>query len=483
MLKVTNKQHLTTFSNEKKQSKKIRTNLAKRRARKKQKRRAKLKSRKSPEPRGSEVACKILKTISHYFPKLFDRIREIEDYRKRPNYELAELIMAGISMFIFKQGSRNAMNNARQEAKFAKNYKRMFKLRLPHLDTVDRLMCVLEEKELEALKRSMIKALLEKKALHKYKFMGKFTIAIDGTGVHSFSEKPDDKALHKTSKKGKVTYFYQVLEAKILCPNGLSISIATEWIENEGEYDKQDCEQKAFVRLAQRLKQDYPRLPIILLADGLYPNKTFFDICKANHWEFILTFKDGNLPSIWQEIALLPDTARGERELSSYSKKHLNSSAYQWINALDYKGHSLNWIECVQTKTNRKTNEETTTRFVHLCSFCIDFDSAPLISANGRLRWKIENEGFNAQKNHGYELEHKYSQKSYRASKNYYQCLQIAHIINQLTQLSQGFAQLLKSKTTLKHLWKCLIAFLIYGKVNSHKLQQLLKTRSQIRLI
>lgn len=54
------------------------------------------------------------------------------------------------------------------------------------------------------------------------------------------------------------------------------------------------------------------------------------------------------------------------------------------------------------------------------------------------MRWKIENEGFNEQKNNGYELEHKYSEVSLRAAKNYYQCLQIACIINQLLVKGQS---------------------------------------------
>jgi hypothetical protein len=90
--------------------------------------------------------------------------------------------------------------------------------------------------------------------------------------------------------------------------NGLAISLATEWIVNPlTEYDKQDCERNAFVRLAAKLKHLYPRLPICLTADGLYPYRGFFDTCRANHWAFILTFKDGNLPSVWEEVqALLP---------------------------------------------------------------------------------------------------------------------------------------------------------------------------------
>lgn len=63
----------------------------------------------------------------------------------------------------------------------------------------------------------------------------------------------------------------------------------------------------------------------------------------------------------------------------------------------------------------------------------IDSNNYRKIAKGGRLRWKIENEGFNTQKNRGYNLEHPYS-KNERAMKNFYLLLQIAHIISQLIE-------------------------------------------------
>ena len=56
----------------------------------------------------------------------------------------------------------------------------------------------------------------------------------------------------------------------------------------------------------------------------------------------------------------------------------------------------------------------------------------------GRLRWKIENEGFNVQKNGGYNLEHAYSRDP-NARKIFYLLLQIAHLIFQLIEKGSLF--------------------------------------------
>jgi hypothetical protein len=422
--------------------------------------------------------------IHHYFPDLFERMRQIEDCREKSNYEIAELITACIAMHIFKEGSRNAFNNDRQEGEFKKNYHKIFKMRLPHMDTVDNVMRRLPELELEELKTRMVQILLEKKTLHKFRFLKKwFIVAVDGTGIMSFSEKHCDDCLTKTSKNGKTTWFHNVLEAKLICSNGFSISLATEWIEKpKGDFNKQDCEPRAFKRLAEKLKKMYPRLPICITADGLYPNQTFFSICEKNQWSYILTFKDGNLPSVWKKVELLrPIMTNHYDEVIVKEGKKIHRS-YCWVNEIDYHGYTLNWIECIESIEHIKGNKNESGRFVHITNLKISRLNATEISFTGRLRWKIENEGFNTQKNLGYNLKHKYSRVSWLAAKNYYQCLQIGHLINQLVELSSKCKKLLTGKITIKHLWKVLIGFLIFCVIDDEEIEILSQLRTQIRL-
>src|SRR3990172_4489875 len=54
-----------------------------------------------------------------------------------------------------------------------------------------------------------------------------------------------------------------------------------------------------------------------------------------------------------------------------------------------------------------------------------------LANEGGRTRWKVENEGFNVQKNGGYALEHAYTEDT-NAAKVFYFLLQIAHMLAQL---------------------------------------------------
>ena len=80
-------------------------------------------------------------------------MREIDDCRrKKSTYALAELLTACLAMFLFKTESRNGLNNLREDLRFKKNYKRLFKMRLPHMDTVDLVIRLLKTEQLEALK-------------------------------------------------------------------------------------------------------------------------------------------------------------------------------------------------------------------------------------------------------------------------------------------------------------------------------------------
>mgnify|MGYP006293693913 CR=1 FL=1 len=268
--------------------------------------------------------------------------------------------MAAIAIFLFKRGSRNGMDNLSRKGRFAANYKRVFGCRIPDMDTCDKLLRRLPQECLEKLKQEMIRVLVRRKVFDRFRFNRVYhSVAIDGTGLHSFDYEPYPGCPNKTSKSGKVIYTVYVLEAKIVCSNGFSISIATEWICNpeQGNYDKQDCELNAFTRLVKKLKKLYPRMPILLLADGLYPNNTVFDACRRCGYRFIFTLKDGQLKSVWEEVDFLTRRGRDEHyKKSKWWKEH----SYRFINNIPYKTHTLHLIEVDITWVQQLSTEKVT---------------------------------------------------------------------------------------------------------------------------
>ncbi|MGA2245483.1 MAG: hypothetical protein ABSH48_10820 [Verrucomicrobiota bacterium] len=99
------------------------------------------------------------------------------------------------------------------------------------------------------------------KALDHFRFQGDFIVAVDGTGYLSFSHHHGSRCLTQKPSAGQVSYLHP------LTSTGLALSLASEFIENppgrapnDYQDQKQDCELKAFDRLAGTLKASCPQM-------------------------------------------------------------------------------------------------------------------------------------------------------------------------------------------------------------------------------
>lgn len=413
-----------------------------------------------------DIVYQIDKVRKQWFPKLPQWLGEVPDSRASHTYSNASLLCQGVSLFLFKLGSRNQMTNAARYSPFFKeNFSRLFEgMEMAHPDTADNYYRSLKMEDLGRVRTEMVRSLIEKKRIDT--FRGHYLVSIDGVCISTHERDLNGQLLHTTSPTGKRTYYHSMLEAKIVMPCGHAFSIGSEPISNEGkkDYEKQDCELNAFKRLCARIKKDFPRLPVCILADGLYANSPVMGICKENRWKYIITLKDGNLPSVQEQITDTEEAGRirttspllVDKKTKAYADSH-----YEGIEGLAHKGHVFNYVSCIEPAGSTKSGEPATTRFAHITNLsfrehgevCPKLTAA--ISKSGRLRWKIENEGFNTQKNQGYNLCHKYARNSVEGMRIYYLLLQIAHIINQIVEKSAEVAVLRKKdkKLTFKFLW------------------------------
>lgn len=409
--------------------------------------------------------------IHRRLPDLSHVLSSVDDPRKRKHYTMDEILMGGISMFLFKQGSRNSLNNKRRELCFLANYSHGPGSRLPHQDTVSDVLTTLCPDKLEQAKMALMSGLFDQKWLRKYRLLGKYyPVVVDATCVVTFEHRHCEHCLTKKSKNGKVCYFHYVLEAKLVTPDGHCLSLAGEWVENpSGTFDKQDCEQKAFVRLAEKLKRRYPRLPICLPGDGLYPNRTVFDICHTNEWKFLLVLQDKSLKSVQQELVLTRRRAPAKEAYTVKGGMRI-SSEYRFQKAIPYGKNELHRTQCIENRKKNSTGEKKPeaendrSTFEYVTNLEPSPENVIALCVGGRLRRKIENEGFNSQKCGDYELEHKYCRNSYPGMKNYYTLLQIAHLINRLVEKSKLVTALIgeHSKQTIRNIRINLIAYMLF---------------------
>jgi hypothetical protein len=339
----------------------------------------------------------------------------------------------GLMLFLLKLGSRRRIRFELDSLQALDNLNCLARAEqetMAHSDTLDHFLGHVPPLSLAKLRRQMVHRLVRMKVLDDGRLLGYFLVVLDGTGQLHFPERHCPGCLER--KHGdKTIYYHHVLEAKLVTPQGLAISIASEFIENTNPgASVQDCELKAFGRLAERLKKDYPQLSLCLCLDGLYANGTVMDTCRKNHWKYFITFKEGSAPALWAEYRTLLGLCPKNRKTKTCDGI---KQTFAWVQGLEHvddrkRCHHPNAFQCRETQGSRDTT------FVWLTNWSINEGNvADLANRGGRCRWKIENEGFNLQKNSGFKLEHVYSTGE-RQIKNFYVLLQIAHLILQLIE-------------------------------------------------
>jgi hypothetical protein len=370
---------------------------------------------------------------------MIEKFKKINDPRNKSyiDYGVDVLILMALFKNVFCIESMTDMTKSFNKNECILNIKKILNCdkleELPHYDTINNFLKRLSIEELENIRDYMIKEMIKKRTFEKFRFQNEYwCVAIDATHLYNFNKKHCEHCLKKEykDKDGKVTktvYYHSVLEAKLIIGN-MTFSIMTEFIENENEdVEKQDCEINAFKRLEVKLKKKYPRLKICILGDSLYPCEPVFEICEKNDWKYILRFKDGRIKSVAEEFQAL-------KKLSEENDKNI-----VWVNGIDYNDRKLNFIE----------EEENDKKFVFVTNILINKSNAADIINFGRNRWKIENQGFNNQKNIKYKIGH-VNCIDYNAMKNHYLITQIADILRQIFE--NGFTEINILKKSIKEI-------------------------------
>jgi hypothetical protein len=125
------------------------------------------------------------------------------------------------------------------------------------------------------------------------------------------------------------------LEANLAFQNGMVIPLLSEVLSasaGDRQKNKQDCEQKAFHRLAQRLKKCFSHLPILVLLDGLYPHGPIRELCCRHHWDFMIVLQDQSLPSVWEEIRGLKALQSQNRWSQQWGDRQ---QQFWWVNEIE----------------------------------------------------------------------------------------------------------------------------------------------------
>lgn len=404
----------------------------------------------------------------HFFPDLPKWLNGMTDPRNRSyiTYEQSVLVMMCIMKNVSGIVTMRGMNSSFNEDAAIQNLAYLSEMEslkdMPDWQTANNYLERIKTSDLEKVRKSMLMRLFRGHQFDRYKFQGCWKIIIDGTGIAYFKERHCEHDLVEKRKDpgtGKETllYYHKVLEAKIVFAPGLVISIGTEFIENENaEVTKQDCEMKAAKRLLARIKQDYPRLPVCILADGLYATMPFMQLCTRLGWHYILNLKDGLQKTLAEDFRILVETEGYQKKVNGLCGTEYGKGAFRnGMEKISGKNQKCNVFE-YRHNVKRRDGEITELRFVWVTDLCLTTKNLEGFILAGRERWKIENEGFNNQKNGIYKIEHLCSRHQ-NGMKAHYLITQISDMI---MQLYLAFGVILSCvKRSIKSISRCIGEF------------------------
>ena len=218
-----------------------------------------------------EAAKDYLKVLQRGLPGLLIRLSKVKDYRnpKKIKHKVGVILLFCIFWFVFQKSSRRQANEELTNPIFLENMRLFFPEleSLPHHDTVNRFLCMIDINQLEDVLASIIKDFIRSKKFQNYLIDKCVPIAIDGTQKHTYDFLWSEECLEMTRNE-KPQYYCYTLEASLVFQNGIILPLFTEcldFMQGDELRNKQDCEIKAFKRLAEKIKACFPRLKIILL--------------------------------------------------------------------------------------------------------------------------------------------------------------------------------------------------------------------------
>lgn len=417
---------------------------------------------------------------------LRENFSEIKDSRQFPEYPLEDVLSTGLATFKLKKPNLSHLDHAREgfDSIYMNNMKKVFKVKKIISDTQCR--AVLDPIDFRLLLPCFKKifSVVQRGKLHEeFKSSdGYQLVAIDGTQYFSSKELHCDNCQEKHHENGNITYSHSMLTAVMVSPDKKQVipMMLEPIIKQDGE-TKNDCENNAGERMLPSLRNNYPRLKMRILEDGLYSKAPHIRLLKELDFSFIIGAKPKDHTYLYNLIEKL-ETPEGfellKEDLKEFSnltklgtgevcnhvieektKKGKIRHKFRYVNNAPLnasnKDLAVNFLEYSEETENGKGEIIKIQRFAWVTDVEITNENVYELMRQGRARWCIENETFNTLKNQDYNFEHNYGHGKQNLSVNMAILMMLGFLIDQVEEATCWLFQAAhaRSKTRIK-LWE-----------------------------
>ena len=342
-------------------------------------------------------------------------LREIPEHRTGRNtqYRIADAGLGAFSVFYMQSPSFLAHQRDMQRKKGQNNAEGLFGVeRIPSDGQIRNLLDPVEPAQLYESFWDTYRCLDEGGHLDKYRGVGGTRlISLDGSQYFSSQE------IHcpncRVSVRDEKTYYSHLVMMAVVCAPEQEhvICLDPEFITPQDGHEKQDCEQQAIKRWVERNAERFEPWRVTVLADDLHCHQPTCKLLLKHKMHFILSCKPESHKALYEELALLErvEGAVSTKVVRKWNGRYHERWVYRWAECLPLrrgpKALLVNW--CQLTISNEAT-EKQLYHNAWATDHTLNEQLVVEVAANGRSRWKVENEGFNVLKNRGYNFEHNY---------------------------------------------------------------------------
>jgi hypothetical protein len=382
----------------------------------------------------------LVRVVRAAFPKLNDWLNALPDPRLQQMclYTAAHLWWHILATFLSRKGSRNGFDEQRQSGEAAWNLGALCGQTAedPRFNGQPTVTCSdnaayhasrVEPEAVAQIPVLMFRDLLERRFFDSARLFDRYyRLVVDGSVKEKCRE---GFTLGGKSSTNGARYRY-VLQLSVVGPAATLFPLMHEEMDVQNpETEKEDCELRSFERLSWRLKKEFPKLPICLVADALYCCQPVVATCQLFDWKYVLTLKEGRQPTTWEETLRLLPLNRTNRLCCLLGQGgRQGRQDFRWVDDVMLGERKTNVI-----LQGEISDEPSATLYAYITNFANLTPQRVAVVVNdvGRERHLIE-DTFNTQKNNGIGLEHVFCANT-TASKNYYTMMQVAQILWVLT--------------------------------------------------
>jgi hypothetical protein len=372
-------------------------------------------------------------TLVGIVAETFNRITDPRKYERL--FSLKDILMSGFAMFSLKFPSLLMFNNERDKPVIRYNLKELFGVEQAPCDTqMRRILDLIEPEEIEDTFRAILQHLKKLPIFEHYRLsQGSLVIAIDGVEHHCSNEISCDSCCQRTLKNGQIQYYHQALVAVIVHPDlHQVIPVAIEPILRLSNQSKNMAELTAIVQLLRKIRKILQEEKIIITLDALYGKGPCVKLLKKMNFNYIIVVKESDHVSLFDTVRKKMQS--GETTEFETTEEDGRLCGYRYINRIGlnktYPHLMVNYLDYWEvSKKDKKYN------CIWITDIHLNSENVQTIMRGGRVRWKIENETFNALKNKGYEFGHNYGHGKKNLATVMMMLMFLAFLVDQIQEL------------------------------------------------